>query len=130
MADSRVLLEFGAPPQLAQVLGDVPVVTAATGTNQSGAAALLSNNTSINAQSGATGVYLPTATAATIADQLLYCPYYLNYSTLSTTNAVIYVGLGGYLNGTLNGSLTLSAGQNAICWQQTAGIYYSVKNTA
>jgi hypothetical protein len=116
--------------QLSEELGGVPVVLACTGTTQAGAAAITSKNTSLNGQSSATGAYLPTATSSSVASKSLYSPYYLNYSTLSAANPVIYVGLGGYLNGTLNGSLTLSAGQNAICWQQANGVFYSLKNTS
>lgn len=130
MPDSRNLINLGVQPNLAESLGSVPQVIAAAGTTQATAVALTTKNVSINAQTSATGVYLPTATAATVASRTLFEPYYLNYSTLSAANPVIYVGLGGYLNGTLNGSLTLSAGQAAICWQQASGVYYSNKNTA
>jgi hypothetical protein len=127
MPDSGALVGLGVQPSLAQVLGDVPQVIVAKGTTQAGAVALLSNNTSINAQTSNTGVYLPTATQAATPDTLLFCPYYLNYSTLSAASPVIYVGVGGYLNGVLNGSITLAAGQAAIAWQQAPGIYYSNK---
>jgi hypothetical protein len=129
MPNSPALTGAGMPAQVANIMGDVPAVLAAAGTNQAGAVQILSNNTSINAQSSKTGVFLPTATQATAPDTLLYTPFYLNYSTLSAANPVIYVNVGGYLNGTLNGSTTLLAGQNAVAWQQAAGVYYLVKNT-
>jgi hypothetical protein len=128
MPDSRALMGVGVPSLQAELLGSLPQVIAGTGTSQATAAALTSKNVSINGQSSQTGVYLPTATASPIASRILYEPYYLNYSTLSAANPVIYVGLGGYLNGTLNGSTTLTAGQACIAWQQASGLYYVLKN--
>jgi hypothetical protein len=127
MPDSRNLVGLGVPPQVAEELGAVPTVLAGTGTTQGAAAAILTKNTSINAQSSQTAVYLPTATAATVASRQLYSPYFLNYSTLSAASPIIYVGVGGYMNGVLNGSITLTTGQAAIAWQQASGVYYSVK---
>lgn len=127
MADSRNLEGFGLPGEVSNVLGDVPTVVVAKGTTQAAATYLLSNNSSINAQTSQTGVFLPTATASPPADPLMWCPYYLNYSTLSAASPVIYVGLGGFMNGTLNGSITIAAGQAAIAWQVAPGVYYSVK---
>ena len=127
MPDATALTGVGIPAQVANILGDVPAVLAAAGTTQGGAVQVLSNNTSINAQSSKTGVFLPTSTQATAPDVFLYTPYYLNYSTLSAASPIIYVGVGGYLNGTLNGSVTIAAGQTVIAWQQSAGVYYSVK---
>ena len=39
----------------------------------------------------------------------------------------VVVGLGGYMNGVLNGSITLASGQAAIAWQQASGVYYTIK---
>ena len=128
MPDSPNLVGLGVPPQVAEELGGVPTVITCAGTTQAGATAIVSKCASLNGQSSATGAYLPTATAATIASRQLFAQYFLNYSTLSAANPVIYVGLGGYLNGTLNGSATLSTGQSAIAWQQASGVYYLIKN--
>jgi hypothetical protein len=127
MPDSRALTGVGVPPLVAELLGSTPQVIAGTGTTQAAAAALTSKNVSINAQTSQTAVYLPCATAAPIASRTLFEPFFLNYSTLSNASPIIFVGLGGYMNGTLNGSITLASGQAAICWQQTGGVYYSVK---
>jgi len=127
MPDSRALMGVGLPALPAELLGSVPQVLAATGTTQAGALALTTKNVSINAQTSQTGVYLPTATASPIASRELYAPYYLNYSTLSAASPIIYVGVGGYMNGVLNGSITLASGQAAVAWQQASGVYYSVK---
>jgi len=129
MPDSRALAGLGIPAQVADILGDVPTVTAGTGTTQAAAAPLISNCTSINGQTGQTAVYLITATAASFPDRILWSPYYLNYSTLSNASPIIFVGVGGYMNGVLNGSITLASGQAAIAWQQAPGLYYSVKTT-
>jgi hypothetical protein len=127
MPDSRALVGFGMPPTLSEILGSVPQVLVATGTTQAGAAALTTKNVSINAQSSATGVYLPAATSSPIASRTLYEWYFLNYSTLSAASPIIYAAVGATLNGVLNGSITLAAGQAAIAWQQASGVFYTVK---
>lgn len=127
MADSRNLVGFGVPPGLAELLGSTPSVVAGTGTTQGAAAAILTKNVSVNAQSSQTAVFLPTATSSPVASRPLYEPYYINYSTLSAASPIIFVGVGGFLNGVLNGSITLAAGQAAIAWQQASGVYYTVK---
>lgn len=128
--DSRQLLGAGIPPLPAEVLGDTPAVVVATGTTQAAAQRLNTRCASINAQTSQTGVYIAPATAASLPFKLLYSPYFLNYSTLSAANPVIYVGLGAYLNGTLNGAMTLTNGQSAIIWQQIGGVFYGIKNAS
>src|SRR5580658_5832104 len=111
MADSRNLVGLGMPAQLASSLGGVPTVVAGVGTTQVGAARINSKNCSLNAQTSQTAFYLPTGTAASLPAGELYGIYFLNNSTLSTASPIIYVGVGGYMNGVANGSITLSTGQ-------------------
>ena len=127
MANSLALVGLGMPPQLAEQLGGVPATIAGTGTTQAAAAAITTKSAILNAQSSQTAFYLPTATAATIANRTLFSPYLLNYGTVSAASPIVFVGVGGYMNGTLNGSITLAAGQAAIAWQVSSGVYYSVK---
>lgn len=127
MANSLALVGLGMPPILAEQLGGAPATIAGTGTTQAAAAAITTKSAILNAQSSQTAFYLPTATAATIASRALFSPYLLNYGTISAASPIIFVGVGGYLNGTLNGSITLTAGQAAIAWQVSSGVYYSVK---
>jgi hypothetical protein len=129
VADARDLMGLGMAAQLSEIVGDTPTVLAGTGTTQAAAARINSRCTSINGQTGQTAVYIPTGTAATLPGKLLFNPYLLNYSTLSNASPIIFVGVGGYLNGTLNGSTTLTAGQSAIVWQQTGGVFYLIKNS-
>ena len=102
---------------------------AGTGTTQAAAAPVTSKRASLNAQTSQTAFYLPPATTAPAGSSGLqmFAPYYLNYSTLSNASPILFVGVGGYMNGTLNGSITLASGQAAVVWQQTAGLYYSIK---
>ncbi len=125
--DSRNLVGAGIPPLPAEILGDVPAVVAGTGTTQAAAARINSRCVSVNAQSSQTAVYMATATAASLPFKLLYSPFLINYSTLSTASPIVFVGVGGYLNGVLNGSVTLTSGQAVIAWQQAPGVFYSVK---
>ena len=127
MANSLALVGLGMPPQLAEQLGGTPATIAGTGTTQAAAAAITTKSAILNAQSSQTAFYLPTATAATIANRSLFTPYLLNYGTVSAASPIVFVGVGGYMNGTLNGSITLAAGQAAIAWQVSSGVYYSVK---
>ena len=127
MADATALVGLGVPAQLAVRLGGVPATIAGTGTTQAAAAALTTTTAILNAQSSQTAFYLPTATAAVIRNTELFSPFYLNYGTISAASPIIFVGVGGYMNGTLNGSITLSSGQAAIAWQVSSGVYYSVK---
>ena len=127
MANSLALVGLGMPPQLAEQLGGTPATIAGTGTTQAAAAAITTKSAILNAQSSQTAFYLPTATAATIANRSLFTPYLLNYGTVSAASPIIFVGVGGYMNGTLNGSITLAAGQAAIAWQVSSGNYVSVK---
>ena len=127
MPDSRNLVGLGVPPQVAEELGAVPATIAGTGTTQGAAAALTTKNAILNAQSSQTAFYLPTATASPIASKQLFAPYYLAYGTVSGASPIVYVGTGGYMNGVLNGSITLASGQAAIAWQVSSGVYYSVK---
>lgn len=127
MADSRNLVGLGMPAQLAGALGGVPTVVAGVGTTQSGAARINSHNCSLNAQTSNTAFYLATATAASLSSTELYGIYFINNSTLSTGSPIIFVGVGGYMNGVINGSITLSAGQTALAWQQAPGVYYTNK---
>ena len=115
------------PPQLAEQLGGTPATIAGTGTTQAAAAAITTKSAILNAQSSQTAFYLPTATASPIASKQLFAPYYLAYGTVSGASPIVYVGTGGYMNGVLNGSITLASGQAAIAWQVSSGVYYSVK---
>jgi hypothetical protein len=115
------------PPILASALGGVPTTIAGTGTTQAAAAPINTRNAILNAQSSQTAFYLPTATATTIASRSLFSPYWLNYGTVSAASPIVFVGVGGYMNGVLNGSVTLASGQAMIAWQVASGQYYSVK---
>lgn len=127
MVDSRNLVGLGVPPQVAETLGGTPATIAGTGTTQAAAAAINTKSAILNAQSSNTAFYLPTATAATIAARTLFAPYYLNYGTISAASPIVFVGVGGTMNGVLNGSVTLASGQAMIAWQVASGQYYSVK---
>jgi hypothetical protein len=127
VTDSRDLVGLGMPPILASALGGVPATIVGTGTTQAAAAAINTRNAILNAQTSQTAFYLPTATASTIASRSFFSPYWLNNGTVSTASPIIFVGLGGTMNGVLNGSITLATGQAAIAWQVATGQYVSVK---
>ena len=46
---------------------------------------------------------------------------------MAIVDRIIGPALDRYMNGVLNGSITLASGQAAIAWQVSSGVYYSVK---
>ena len=116
MPTSTDLLGLGMPAQLANALGnDVALVTAA-GTTQATAIPLKVTNNEVTAATSQTGVALPVIS-------LVATPYYVFVS--SATSAVVYAPLGNYLNGTLNGSLTVAQNKSCIFFEYKNNYWWS-----
>ena len=104
------LTGLGMAPELASVLGNTNTALTCTGTSQTTAAAILSHNPELNAQSSQTGAILPSGAK-------IGTPYYITNGTVSATGAVVYVPVGHWLNGTLNSPYTIGQAKASILWQ-------------
>lgn len=119
MPQSTDLEGHGMPWPLAGALGNDPDALTATGTTQGGAASIPVNTrlVSVTAATSATGVILPSN--AKIGD-----PYFI--SGVGTAAPVVYAPSTQYLNGSQNGSVTLSAaGASGIFVQMALNKWFS-----
>jgi len=100
------LAGLGMAPSLAAEIGNSPALITATGTTQGAAAAIKTHLSEVNAQSAQQAVIIPSAAK-------VGTPYWVQNGTTSATAAFVFVPVGHFLNGTLNGSLSLA--QNKLC---------------
>ncbi len=118
---------LGLPGPLAGGLGNTPQnVTCAASTTASGATTVTPGY----------HIVLLTASTSTANSAVLSTamgpgtPLYVVNLISSTVTASVYTPnvTGATMNGTTNGSILLTTGQNAVLWQSTAGQWYSVKS--
>lgn len=107
MSTSTDFMGLGVNPFLALSLGNDNQLVVATGSTQTTAAPIQTTNTEMTA-TGADGVILPAGRIGSL---------HLVYNSSASTGKV-YVPVGHTLNGSLNGSLSLTtAARSAILWQ-------------
>jgi len=111
---SLALMGLGMSSEQAALIGADPWKGSGTGTSQTGATVLLSDNAEVSASSGQTAFIFPGGT--TINGAILN-DWWITNQSATATSALIYVPSGHYLNSTLNSSLTLAQYKSCIMWQ-------------
>lgn len=115
------LCGLGMSPFLAQTLGNQPSNVTCTGTAQTTAAAMLTKNVVLNAQSSQTGAIIPSTAK-------VGSPHYFANGTLSGASAVVYVPVGHSLNGVASQSVgvTIAANHAGILIQLSPRVWYTI----
>jgi hypothetical protein len=124
MPDTVGMLPFFNSEQ-ANLLGDpISTLTCTATSSQTGAALVISKCTILHAASGTANSAIMSAT--TQRGGPYFSPYMFSNHSASGASAVIYAPVSGYMNATLNGSITLAVGRSAMCFQIASGVWASI----
>ena len=110
----QALMGVGMAGEQASLIGADPWKGTGTGTSQTGATVLLTDNAELSVSSGQTAFIFPggsTTNGAILND------WWITNQSATATSALIFVPSGHYLNSSLNASLTLAQYKSAILWQ-------------
>ena len=119
MPTSNDLMGVGFPGELATILGNLPQQVAGAGTTQGTATNILTKNTELIPTVSQTGGILQSTA-------LIGSPHWVFNAAATAVTGKVYVPSGHYMNGSLNGSVSLTEYQGAIIWQYKKGYWASV----
>ena len=119
MPKAEDLMGVGLSGELSTVLGNSPATVAGAGTTQGTATTILTKNSELVPTTNQTGGILQSSA-------LVGASYWVFNAAATAVTGKVYAPSTHYMNGSLNGSVSIAQNQGCLVWQYKKGYWASI----